>query len=215
MTYLEAVNAVLKKLRVDTVTAVSDTTYSAMIGEFLKDVLEEVQDSWDWQTLRLTLQVDTVSDIHAYSLVDAGKKFKILSVWNDTEEEWLTEKNSYWLTSRLNYTPIETNIPQFWGINGYDANEDPIIDMYPVPNGIYTINFNMVVPQYTEEMTDNTVIRLPTTPIIYGTWAMAISERGEDGGMSFNEIEAKYRMKWADAVSIDARSAPDELVLYL
>ena len=37
MTYLNLVNSVLRRLREDEVTSVSNTTYGAMVGDFVND----------------------------------------------------------------------------------------------------------------------------------------------------------------------------------
>jgi hypothetical protein len=42
MTYLELVNAVLRRLRVDQVTSVAETDYSLLIGDFINDAKSSV-----------------------------------------------------------------------------------------------------------------------------------------------------------------------------
>ena len=51
MTYLQAVNKVLKRLRENTVSSVDETLYSRLVGEFVNDANRMVEDAWDWSEL--------------------------------------------------------------------------------------------------------------------------------------------------------------------
>ena len=76
MTYLDIVNNVLRRLREDTVTTVSANTYSAMVGDFINDAKQLVENAWDWSNLRSTLTITTAADDYTYSLTgyqDQGK----------------------------------------------------------------------------------------------------------------------------------------------
>ena len=55
MTYLNLVNNVMKRLREAEVTTVTQNTYSTMMGEFVNDAKEFVEDAWDWAGLRKTI----------------------------------------------------------------------------------------------------------------------------------------------------------------
>ena len=59
MTYLQLVNSVLRRLREDEVTSVSQNSYSKLIGEFVNDAKRSVEDAYDWTALRTTLTVTT------------------------------------------------------------------------------------------------------------------------------------------------------------
>ena len=52
MTYLEAINKVLRRLREDEVAAPSTSAYSKLIGELVNDANRMVEDAWDWGELR-------------------------------------------------------------------------------------------------------------------------------------------------------------------
>ena len=47
MTYLELVNDVLLRLREQTVTTVSLTNYSQLIGKFVNDSKRQIEDAYD------------------------------------------------------------------------------------------------------------------------------------------------------------------------
>ena len=59
MTYLELVNDVLIRLRETTVSTVSETTYSALIGKFVNDAKRQIEDSYNWNCLAQTITVTT------------------------------------------------------------------------------------------------------------------------------------------------------------
>ena len=65
-TYLDAVNNVLRRLREPTVTSVTDTDYSAMIGVFVNDAKRDIEDAHDWNALSDTLTATTTADIFNY-----------------------------------------------------------------------------------------------------------------------------------------------------
>jgi hypothetical protein len=63
MTYLQIINAVLRRLRETEVTDVNETDYSKLIGEYVNSVKKEVEAAWDWNALRTTLTLNTTSGI--------------------------------------------------------------------------------------------------------------------------------------------------------
>ncbi len=81
-TYLQMVNDVLVRLRVQQVGSVSDTDYSMLIGKFVNDAKRQVEDAFDWNVLRQTVVVTTASGVSSYSLVGSGQKFRELGVIN-------------------------------------------------------------------------------------------------------------------------------------
>ena len=211
-TYLSLVNKVLVLLREDEVTSVGDTEYSTLIGRFVNLIKEEMEDAADWEVLRTTIQVATVADTWRYALTDATNRAKILDVFNDTKNMWMYEKNSKWMTAQLNTAPVTRNSPMWYNINGVDSNEDLQVDIYPVPTGVEYLNFNMVVPE-AELSADTDTTSMPTRALTLGAWAMAISERGDEGGVNYNEIYGKYMSALADGISLDASHHSYELIM--
>ena len=78
MTYLELVNEVLRRLREDTVTTVSQTTYSTMIGDIVNDAKTAVESAWDWSALRGTISFNTTADDATYSLSGTTDQLKVI-----------------------------------------------------------------------------------------------------------------------------------------
>jgi len=210
-TYLTLVNSVLKRLREKTVTSVSQNQYSQLIGEFINDSKREVEDAWNWDCLRDTYSFNTISGTVSYALTGAGDKARILSAYNDTEDVFLEYAPSAYFDQMLLLTDsVQEGEVLYYNNNGIDTNGDMIIDVYPRPNSVQTIRFNLVVPE-TELANDSDITFLPKLPIIQLAHAKAIEERGEDGGIGVNSQYAVAKQSLADAIGIEAGRRPDEV----
>lgn len=211
MTYLEVVNKVLTRLREDTVSTVNQTAYSRLVGEFVNDAFRQVEDAWDWSALRTTLTVSTSANIFNYILTNSGNRGKILDVINDTSNFFIKYKDQHWFNNTFLNTDPATGSPQYFTFNGVDANGDTQVDLYPIPNGTYTLRFNMILrsPELTSD-TDEIVV--PTLPIIHLAVALATRERGESGGNMTPELFLSADRMLSDAIALDASKHPEELV---
>lgn len=211
MTYLQLVNKVLLRLREDEVATVSQTSYSKLVGEFVNDALRLVEDAWDWSALRTTLTVTTSQDIFNYVLTSTGNRGKILDVVNDTSNFFMTYKDAHWFNNTfLNVEPASGS-PMYYTFNGVDSNGDTQVDIYPIPNGIYTLRFNMVLR--TGELTaDADEVTVPWMPVVHLAVALATRERGESGGNMTPELFASADRMLSDAIALDASKHPEETI---
>jgi len=214
MTYLELVNSVLKRLREDTVSSVTENKYSTMIGEFVNDIKEEVEEAHDWMRLRRTLQIVTSTGVFRYTLTGAGDRFRVISIFDDTNDNSLKQAPSQEWMNRMFNTGTQTNShPGYYDFNGY-SGDDTQMDMWPIPDGIYTINCNFVIPQ--AKLSSNTdALIVPYQPVILGAYAKAVSERGEDGGISYQEADDAFHRSLNRVASIDAYKFPNEQEWYV
>ena len=213
MTYLEAVNKVLIRLREDEVTSVGENGYSKLIGEFVNDALRQVEDAWDWSALRVTVTAATTQGIFNYILTDTQNNLKVLDVVNDTENYFIDYKDSHWMNHVfLNQNP-NFGSPRFYSFNGVDANGDTQVDVYPIPDGVYDLRFNIV--KRTEQLlNDADAIVVPSMPIIHLATALAVRERGESGAQSAPELLYTANRTLSDAISLDATKHPEETTFY-
>jgi hypothetical protein len=209
MTYLEIINKVLLRLREDAVADWDETNYSQLIGEYVNEVKREVEDSWDWGNLRQTVQATTASNVFRYEITGVKERGKVLQVWNDTEDYLLRPASSNYLTTLFNTNNTPSGKPMFYDTNGLSADNDLYIDMWPVPDGVYTINVDCYAPQ-DELAANSTKILAPSWPVILGAYALAVSERGENGGIGYSEAYERYRGALSDAIATDARNYSDE-----
>lgn len=209
MTYLELVNKVLIRLREDEVGSVNQTAYSKLVGEFVNDAARLVEDAWDWSALRTTLTVTTSANIFNYVLTNSGNRGKILDIVNDTSNFFIRYKDQHWFNNAfLNQDPPKGS-PQYFTYNGVDANGDTQVDLYPIPNGVYTLRFNMVL-RSPEMSADTDQLIIPALPVIHMAVALATRERGESGGASTPELFASANNMLSDAIALDASKHPEE-----
>jgi hypothetical protein len=209
--YLELVNEVLIRLREDPVTAVSQNKYSRLIGLYVNDAKRQVEDAYNWNALSETLTIQTSNNLFNYVLTDAGIRFRVLDFLNDTSDWFLkyagTSQMNAWF---LNQVP-DRGPPVYFNFNGVDANGDTQVDVYPIPDGVYTLNLNIIKPQ--EQFTqDGQQIKVPPEPVIFLAYAKALAERGEDGGLSSSEAYGLYLTSLADHIAIEGNKYPEEFV---
>ena len=213
MTYLQLVNSVLRRLREDEVTSVSQNSYSKLIGEFVNDSKRTVEDAYDWTALRDTLTVSTDTTAFNYTLVGSGNRMKILDVANDTSNFFLQYRTSHWMNNAFLINDAPTGTPQFYSFNGVDANGDNGVDLYPKPDGVYQVRFNAVLR--TDDFTvDTNNMLIPSSPVVQLATALGARERGETGGTSAAELFALADRTLADAIAFDAAQHPEETIWY-
>jgi hypothetical protein len=207
-TYLELVNDVLVRLRETEVQTIAQNSYSKLIAKFINDGKRQVEDSFDWNSLRLTVAVNTLPNVYKYTLTNVGIRFKMVDVINDTSNYELDLANSSYMNN-LFLTHPETGAPVYYNFNGVDGNNDTQVDLYPIPDDTYNIKFNMLLPQ--SPLVNNTdKLIIPEEPVIFYAYARALAERGEDGGLGSSEAYQLYQQSLADHVSIESvRVAPD------
>lgn len=199
-TYLQLINQVLRKLREKDVAAVSETTYSSLIGELINETKREVEDAWEWVSLRDTVRATTVVDQYRYYM-DVGNRVKLRSVFDDTSNAFLKLVNSEKLTQDFN-TAGSTGRPTMYDFAG-SADGDYQIDVYPIPDGAYTLNFNIIRPQPDLTLA-TTTLDVADWPVILGAYAKAVAERGDDNGMQYQIAYKAYQDALSDAITMDA-----------
>jgi hypothetical protein len=210
MTYLQLVNSVLTRLRESTVSGVNENDYSRMIGEFVNDAKREVEDAYNWAALRTTASATTVADIFSYELNGSSTRFRLLTAINDTSNHFLEQRSSTWFDNQfLNETPVKGS-PYYFTYNGVSTDGDTLVEVYPIPDGAYTLRFNIVKPQ-AQLSDDADSLLIPSQPVILGAYARALIERGEDGGLATNEAAVIYQASLSDHIAIEAGHYPSEL----
>jgi len=213
MTYLQLINSVLRRLREDEVTTVNESDYSRLVGDFVNDALQSVENASDWTALRTTFNITTVAGTPTYSLTDFGTRSKILYVHNETTNQVINQKS----LQRINQLNLGTDnaqgTVQYFAIDGVDGNGDSRMRLYQTPNAVNTISVYAVKrDQVLVEDTDATVI--PTQPIIQLAFAYALRERGETGGQSAAEQLIFAQEDLRNAIAFDANLNPEELIWY-
>jgi len=209
MTYLELVNDVLIRLRESTVSTVGETTYSALIGKFVNDAKRQIEDTYTWNCLSQTVTISTTAGTHSYSLTGVGQKFRVMDALNTTSNVVMGDVPFTSMNRKLNFvTPVQ-GIPSEYCFNGVDSSNDTKIDVYPIPDGVYTLLFDVVVPQAALS-SDSTTVKVLDYLVTQSAYARALIERGEDGGTNSNEAYAMYRGMLADAIAMESTRYPED-----
>lgn len=209
MNYIQLVNSVLRRLRETEVSSVADNAYSKLIGEFVNDAKRQVEDSYSWNALSDTLSAVTANGIFNYVLVGSGQRFRIIDVINDTDDFNLKYQTVQEMNRLFLMSSAETGSPRYYNFNGTDANGDTQVDIYPIPDGVYNVRFNVIKPQ-TKLVSDADILLVPEEPVIFNATARAMAERGEDGGIQSNEMYAIYNQSLADAIAIESSRYEEE-----
>jgi len=209
-TYLDIVNNVLKRLREPAVTSVNDTKYSALIAVLVNDSKREIEDSYDWNALSTTLSANTTEDVFNYVLVGSGIRFRVIDVYNDTEDFELRYAPTRWMNRQFTVTQVQKAAPTYYNFNGVDENGDTQVDIYPIPDKTYSLRFNLTVPQEDLE-DDNDRLLIPEHLVSMLTYAKAIAERGEDSGNLSSEAYALYKNALANAISIERNHYDEDM----
>jgi hypothetical protein len=203
MQYIQLVNEVLARLRESEVSSVNDNAYSKMIGKFVNDAKRNVEDAYNWNSLSDTLTAVTATDIFNYVLVGSGQRFRVIDVLNDSSDVIVRNASTRWMNQQFLLNPTQKGTPQYYNFNGTNSSGDTQVDLFPVPNGVYNIRFNVILPQ-PNLTTDSSVLLVPSEPVIFLAYAKALAERGEDGGLVSSEAYGLYKTSLADAISLEA-----------
>ncbi len=211
-TYLELVNETLVRLREPEVTAVTDNAYSKLIGRFVNDAKRQVEDAYTWNALSETLTVTTSASLFNYVLTNIGQRFKVIDVINSQSDWFLNYETTRKMDELfLNSGTVLVGSPDRYNFNGVDSNGDTQVDLYPIPDGVYDIYFNVIKPQ-AEFTAASTQIKVPSEPVIFLAYAKALNERGEDNGLNSAEAYELYRQSLSDHIAAEANRYPEELI---
>ena len=210
MTFREAINEVLIRLREDTISSnwsgdINDSSdvsvYQKVVGALVNDSKRSIESYNDWLVLRETVDISTVAATKNYNL-SSGQDFKILDVVNNSTGTQLVQVSKAYLNN-IKYPTDPTGEPLYYGFNGADASSNLKVDLSPIPTAAQTISFDIV--KYQDVLTEAaTVIKIPTKPLILGAWAGAIAERGEDGGTQASIIADEASIAISQAIMMDS-----------
>jgi len=200
-TWLQATNEVLARLRESSVASVSTSAYSTLIGHYVNDAKRQVEDAWTWDALSTTITVTTSANTSNYTVTGSGLRHKDVVINDSTNQGRLHNVPLQWIIDQQQLTTVQTGNPVYYAWNGNDGT-DSKVELFPTPDGTYSLKFNIIVPQATLSA-DATVITVPSEPVIAGAYARALVERGEDGGLSSGEAYGLYKSILADYIALE------------
>jgi len=206
--FLDVVNDVLIRLREDEVQTVNQNNYSKLIARFVNDGKRQVEDAYNWNSLRNVITVNTTNNVTSYPLVGSGTRFKIINVIEDNNDYVLSNIETAGMKEWL-LSSTAPGRPLYYNFNGVDSNGDTKVDFYPIPDQTYSIKFNIYLPRAPLVENLDTMI-VPDEPVIFYAYAKALAERGEDGGIMSSEAYQLYLQSLADHIAIESsRNSPD------
>ena len=203
MTYLELVNDVLIRLRESSVTTVGETVYSTLIGKFVNDAKRQIEDSFNWNALSTTVTITTVANTSSYSMTGAGQKFQLNDAINTTSTVGLKNISFVSMNRNLNFGTPATGVPAEYAFSGVDGSGDTKVELYAIPDAVYTIMFDLAVPQAALS-SDATSVKVLDYLVAQSAYARSLIERGEDGGTASSEAYALFRGMLSDAIALES-----------
>ena len=211
MTYLEIVNAVLRRLRETTVAAVAENDYSLLIGQFVNEAKKEIEAAWNWSHLRAAVNFNTVNGTDTYVLTGTNANTRVLDSYNVTKKTELCRYGQNAYLNRANIATAMSTSPSSYDPAGIDSATGSLkVRLYPTPNAVEAIRFYCVIPQADLD-TDSDVLTIDSHPVIQLAYLLAINERGEDQGRLSEIQEKRYLTALGDAIAIDANKYDDEI----
>lgn len=216
-TALTVVNNVIKRLRENQVNSTNFLTdaYGQLILQFVNETKREVENAWDWTILRQSLTVTTAVGTSTYSVTGAGDRFRFYDprqiIINATNRTTINQSNAGWFEEMKLTSSTNNAQPCWYRFVGQDTSGDPIVELYPAPDGIYSLRFPFVVPE-TDLTVYTSTFKVNGLAVELGAWARAISERGEDGGQNTSEQWNMYKNYVGDLIAIDAGRVSDEVI---
>ena len=209
MTYIEIVNSVLVRLREEKVDTIDENEYSSLIGQLVNLAKVEVENSYNWEALRTTVHLITAVDTFHYELLGTTSNIRTLDVYNASNRNWMNSKTTEWFDRMFAPEDVNTGSPQAYCFNGISDKGNVEVDIYPIPDKIEKLRFNMTSPQKPLK-DDGDILYVPHELVVENALARAIEERGEDGGSS--NQEGRYQRLLADFISMESSRKPTETI---
>ena len=235
MTYLELINAVLVRLREDTISSVDDLNtdpYYRFIGSAVNDAKDRVEDAWQWSALRAAdaVPLDTPSPgtnlLPSFSLPNSADNHYILkgvyvgdaAVPEDARSYRpvrFIDKNSMIQRYLGGTNAAGTGTPYQYTVNNRDSEGNIAISVYPNPEASTTEIFVVDrVNHQPELVAGDDRILVPSLPVYTLATALASRERGEVGGTPTSELFTIADRHLSDAIAQDSALYPSEMDWY-
>jgi len=240
VTYLDLINAVLIRLREDTITAAQVDTdpYWRFIGSAVNDAKDRVEDAWQWGALRGTdslrlaqTQPDVVnSAVGLPNSADNHYIIKRIQTYSNPASATSTlvgtrSSLSWQNVGRMNQlyqNPSQpgTGRPSEFAVTGACSTDngfpvtsegDVKITLWPYPtDDTYWLEIDRVSHQATLTAATD-ILKVPSLPVYTLATALASRERGEVGGAPTSELFTIADRHLGDAIAQDSSFYANEL----
>lgn len=191
----------MQRMRLPNVANIAENDYSNLIAALVNQAKRECEDAWRWIQLESQVVISTGSGVDSYTLSGFGRRGVVLRVHNVTTKYELRSIDRRAFDRWTDFTDVDGTNPGYYRINGMSGG-DPILQLYPPPDAVYTINVYGRVPQDDlDEESDDLII--PEWPVILGAYYLAVSERGDDRGNALPQAQREYQSALSDAIARD------------
>lgn len=219
-TQLATVNKILRRLRETTVTSVSSTSYSQLIGLFVNEAKEMMEDAWFWTVNETAVDTSILADgTLTYDLTDTNDRSFLIRDHNekmphayditDGEERQLYDislKARNKLRDSWNGTPPTESTPEVFAVQPDSDGRGYTLALLYGSDTARTWRTYWYAPQAElalDGTDDSTEILLPARPIYLLALSLAMNERGEEMGEPGQMVAAQARDAMAAAMELD------------
>jgi hypothetical protein len=221
MTFLQIVNKVLARLREDTVSSVSESSYAQLIGDFVNDAKEHMEDVWFWSVYETAVSTSILGDSSttSYDLTSTNDRsflirrvrdqlpmaFDVTSGDQAGQLRDMSYKELRYRQSQLDATAVAA-IPTDFAIKPDSDGRGYSLELLYPSSAARTWESHWYIPQTALEgdaTDDSTNVLLPAAPLIAGALMFALNERGEEMGEPGNVAERRFHRALAAAMELD------------
>lgn len=181
-TWLQIVNLILKRMREATVATVTETTYSTFLSDLVNQVKAEIEQAFPWNAMRDTYAINTVSGTTSYAFTGAGPEAQVISGWDTTSQRKIFRGTNADFDRKffgVSSANIQSGPPELYLPAGVDASYDLKIDIWPKPDAVYALRFNIYKLQ-DDLSAGGDVPLVPQNVLIEESIARAMVERGDE-----------------------------------
>jgi len=221
-TQLDIVNDILQRLREDTVAAVSTSDYSKLIGMFVNDAKEDLEDMWFWTVNETEISTSVLSDgTRTYDLTGTTDRSWLIRFIPDQRPmayDTTTDENNrlqdisrkVLLDTRNMYrgTVPTLGAPNRFAIVPDSDGRGWTIELEQGSSTARTWKTYWYVPQaeFAVAGTDGaTELKLPERPVFLRALYYALNERGEEMGEPGGVADERADRAAAAAMEIDTQ----------
>lgn len=211
MTYLEAVNKVLRRLREPEVGSVDETIYSKLIGEFVNDAKSLVQNAWSWSG-NIQQNINVGTNLTDYTIPNSTVNTQVRSVRNidiksDLKKLEYTDYRNLFVDNVL--VPAEGAQPEFYATQFDFTTDSQKVYFWPPTSGTKTFYLNVRWDNRGDDvLSDSSILSVPSLAVVQFAHAMAVEERGETGGTTPATLFGMAKATLSDAIAYDAACFP-------
>jgi hypothetical protein len=229
---LTLLNKLLRGLRQDQLgSATATAKYHLLLVQYLNEAKEEVEEAWEWQSLRQTLTATLSAGTAEYDLtaagaadIDTNDRSKILyeagfhgssresgsrgfgslpCVWDVTDQgEYRLAEVSWEKMEQLHFTDDDDRQdPTYFAIRNDGSNLK--LKVWPLPADTRTLKLRLYIPdaEIGDSDLDTTTVTAPNRAV----WSLALwkanAERGEEIAQPGGFAEMTYRKALSDSIA--------------